>query len=283
MATQTPTKPTAAAAEPAGTPRRPKAEGAVMNVFSHAFLWLWALMVVIPVVWIILSSFKTTREIAADPLGRGEADTFASVALRLQKHRAHVYRALGEEMRTAYLPFSPDADTLPDPTVTPEVRGQYERRLSALTHHLLDRANYRRLTNDEITAILSELGERPGAAQRLMPLVYEELRALARSYFAAQPADHTLQPTALVHEAYFRLVRTPDVTWSGRAHFFAVAAMAMRQILGNHAEARLAEKRGGKRSRVGLTEVLDAMTRQPGVVASARSPDSTSCAIARLA
>ena len=109
----------------------------------------------------------------------------------------------------------------------------------------------------EVTRILSELNERPGAAERLMPLVYEELRALARSFFAAQPADHTLQPTALVHEAYLRLVKTPEVTWSSRAHFFAVAAMAMRQILVNHAEARHAEKRGGKRDRVSLSEAID--------------------------
>src|SRR5436190_18975807 len=109
----------------------------------------------------------------------------------------------------------------------------------------------------EVSRILSELNERPGAAQRLMPLVYEELRALARSFFASQPANHTLQPTALVHEAYLRLVKTPDVTWSGRAHFFAVAAMAMRQILVNHAEARHAEKRGGKRDRISLSAAID--------------------------
>ncbi|TAJ04396.1 MAG: sigma-70 family RNA polymerase sigma factor [Planctomycetota bacterium] len=109
----------------------------------------------------------------------------------------------------------------------------------------------------EVTGILLELDERPGAAQRLLPLVYDDLRALARSYFAAQPADHTLQPTALVHEAYFRLVKAPDVSWSGRAHFFAVAAKAMRQILVNDAEARQAHKRGGNRGRVSLSAAID--------------------------
>ena len=69
MATQTPVKPAAREAPAAGPQFRPKPEGRVMNVFSHAFLWLWALMVIVPVVWIVLSSFKTTREIAADPLG----------------------------------------------------------------------------------------------------------------------------------------------------------------------------------------------------------------------
>lgn len=109
----------------------------------------------------------------------------------------------------------------------------------------------------DITGILLEITERPGAAERLMPLVYEELRALAGSFFALQPADHTLQPTALVHEAYLRLVGQTQVEWSGRAHFFAVAAKAMRQILVNHAEARNAQKRGGRHDRVSLSEVVE--------------------------
>lgn len=109
----------------------------------------------------------------------------------------------------------------------------------------------------EVTGILAELDERPGAAQRLLPLVYDDLRALARSYFASQPRDHTLQPTALVHEAYFRLVKTPGASWSGRAHFFAVAAKAMRQILVNDAEARRAGKRGGNCDRVSLSAAFD--------------------------
>lgn len=105
--------------------------------------------------------------------------------------------------------------------------------------------------------VLLELGERPGAAQRLLPLVYEDLRTLARSFFANQAAQHSLQPTALVHEAFLRLAKAPEVTWSGRAHFFAVAAKAMRQILVNHAEARRAEKRGGACERVSLSAAWD--------------------------
>jgi RNA polymerase sigma factor (TIGR02999 family) len=109
----------------------------------------------------------------------------------------------------------------------------------------------------EVTGLLLELDERPAAAQRLLPLVYEDLRALARSYFASHAPQHTLQPTALVHEAYFRLVKEPAVPWSGRAHFFAVAAKAMRQILINEAEAKQAAKRGGNRGRVSLSAALD--------------------------
>lgn len=88
------------------------------------------------------------------------------------------------------------------------------------------------------------------AAERLLPLVYEQLRALAGSQFAAQPGGgrggHTLQPTALVHEAYVRLIRAPDGGgYESRGHFMAVAAMAMRQILTDHARRRRAAKRGG--------------------------------------
>jgi len=116
----------------------------------------------------------------------------------------------------------------------------------------------------EVTGLLSQLDERPEAASRLMPLVYQELRALAASWFAAQPTGHTLQPTALVHEAYLRMAGGTQVGWSGRAHFFAVAAKAMRQILVNHAEARQAQKRGGNRDRVTLSEVVGDATDKTG-------------------
>lgn len=83
------------------------------------------------------------------------------------------------------------------------------------------------------------------AAARLLPLIYTELRGLAGGYFRGQSADHTLQPTALVHEAYLRLINQTGEEWKSRAHFFAVAATAMRQILTDHARRRQAEKRGG--------------------------------------
>jgi RNA polymerase sigma factor (TIGR02999 family) len=87
-------------------------------------------------------------------------------------------------------------------------------------------------------------------------LVYHQLRAVADGYFRRQPSDHTLQPTALVHEAYLRLVKEPAEGWSGRAHFFAVASKAMRQILINHAKRREAKRHGGGWNRLTLNEAL---------------------------
>jgi RNA polymerase sigma factor (TIGR02999 family) len=83
------------------------------------------------------------------------------------------------------------------------------------------------------------------ALERLMPLVYDELRRLARSYLRRERPDHTLQATALVNEAYLRLIDQHSVTWRNRAHFFGIAAQMMRRILVNHAVARQAAKRGG--------------------------------------
>jgi RNA polymerase sigma factor (TIGR02999 family) len=88
-----------------------------------------------------------------------------------------------------------------------------------------------------------------GAVERLMPLVYGELRQLAERHFRKERSGHTLQPTAVVHEAYFRLVDQTRVTWKNRGHFFAVASQAMRRILIDHARAREAEKRGGRQGR----------------------------------
>ncbi len=98
----------------------------------------------------------------------------------------------------------------------------------------------------EVTQILNELsGGDEQAAARLLPLVYDELRALAGSFFARQTPGHTLQPTALVHEAYLKLAGSEGVGWESRAHFFAVAARAMRQVLMNYARDKAAAKRGG--------------------------------------
>ena len=83
------------------------------------------------------------------------------------------------------------------------------------------------------------------AARELLPLLYDELRTLAARQFRGQPANHTLQPTVLVHEAFLRLVGRPEKDWNDRKHFFAVAATAMRQILVNHARGKNADKRGG--------------------------------------
>jgi RNA polymerase sigma factor (TIGR02999 family) len=110
---------------------------------------------------------------------------------------------------------------------------------------------------DEATQLLGAIGRGDAhAGARLLPLVYEELRSLAASYFRRQPDNHTLQPTALVHEAYLKLINQTSAQWNDRAHFFAVAAKAMRQILVNHAHARNAEKRGGGATRIVLADEL---------------------------
>jgi RNA polymerase sigma factor (TIGR02999 family) len=103
-----------------------------------------------------------------------------------------------------------------------------------------------------ITRVLeaARAGE-PGAGEALLPLVYDELRRLAERKMASEPADHTLQPTALVHEAYLRVVGASDPGWDGRRHFFAAAAEAMRRILVDHARRKASLKRGGNREPIG--------------------------------
>ncbi|HJS44303.1 MAG TPA: sigma-70 family RNA polymerase sigma factor [Gemmatimonadales bacterium] len=93
------------------------------------------------------------------------------------------------------------------------------------------------------------------ALQRLVPLVYGELHALASRHLRGERPDHTLQTTALIHEAYLRLVGT-DVAWEGRGHFLAVAAQTMRRILVDHARGRSRAKRGGGEHPVSLDEAL---------------------------
>jgi len=109
----------------------------------------------------------------------------------------------------------------------------------------------------DITVFLKEWssGNRE-AADDLIQIVYKEMRKLAASYLKNQRSDHTLQPTALVHEAYMKLVDISDVSWQDRAHFFAVAAQTMRHILVDHARALAADKRGGAMQRVDLEESI---------------------------
>jgi RNA polymerase sigma factor (TIGR02999 family) len=100
----------------------------------------------------------------------------------------------------------------------------------------------------------------PRVASELLPLVYEKLRALAAGYMRAERPDHSLQPTAVVHEAYLRLVGGASVDWQGKAHFFAVAATQMRRVLAEHARARHARKRGGSARRVKLDDTMAVTT-----------------------
>ncbi|MCI0389559.1 MAG: sigma-70 family RNA polymerase sigma factor [Acidobacteria bacterium] len=94
------------------------------------------------------------------------------------------------------------------------------------------------------------------ALDQLIPLVYAELRRMARRYMGQQPAGHTLQTTALIHEAYLRLVGQEEKRWENRAHFFGVAAQAMRHILMDYARTQNRAKRGGGAQQVSLDEVL---------------------------
>src|SRR5436305_13857760 len=106
-----------------------------------------------------------------------------------------------------------------------------------------------------ITQLLVEWGNGDQEAlDRLAPLVYEELRRMARTYLRGERPDHTLQATALVHEAYLRLVDQHSVSWHNRAHFFGIASQMMRRILVNHATARATAKRGGGAQKLALEE-----------------------------
>lgn len=115
----------------------------------------------------------------------------------------------------------------------------------------------------EVTLLLGDIrrGDR-AAVDRLLPIVYAELRRIAGGYLNAERVGHTLQPTALVHEAYLRLVDQRDVAWQSRAHFVAIAAQTMRRILVDHARARLAEKRSGGFTRVPLVEDMAVVEQQ---------------------
>jgi RNA polymerase sigma factor (TIGR02999 family) len=109
----------------------------------------------------------------------------------------------------------------------------------------------------DVTQVLRDLSDGDGEAPaRLMPLVYKELRRLSQAYLQGERPDHTLQATALVHEAYIRLVDWKNVSWQNRAHFFAVAAQVMRRILVDHARERNAEKRGGGTTKLSLDEAI---------------------------
>ncbi|MFN8583117.1 MAG: sigma-70 family RNA polymerase sigma factor [Gemmatimonadaceae bacterium] len=120
-------------------------------------------------------------------------------------------------------------------------------------------------TPSEITRLLLELGhDQSGALERLFPVVYDELKAMAAAHLRRERPDHTLSPTALVHEAYLRLVDQRAITWEGRSHFFAIAATAMRRILVDHTRRRIAKKR--ERRQVTLST-------EPGVATSSPSDE----------
>ena len=120
--------------------------------------------------------------------------------------------------------------------------------------------------NEGITQLLIDWGKGDQAAlEKLMPLVYSELRRLAGNYLRRERGEHTLQPTALVNEAYLKLVDQRNPKWQNRAHFFGIAAQLMRRILVDHARQHQAAKRGGaEQQRISLTGA-EVLVKQPEV------------------
>jgi RNA polymerase sigma factor (TIGR02999 family) len=116
----------------------------------------------------------------------------------------------------------------------------------------------RMIPQSNVTQLLVEVsnGNRQ-SLDELLPLVYNELRGLAESFMRRERVNHTLQPTALVHEAYLRLIDQRNVDWRNRAHFFSIAAETMRRILVNHAHANQAAKRGGSETRISVDEAMN--------------------------
>lgn len=115
-----------------------------------------------------------------------------------------------------------------------------------------------------VTQILQDWAKGDAQAlDRLMPIVYGELRHLAGRYLRRERPDHTLQATALVHEAFLRLIDQRDVSWQNRAHFFGVAAQLMRRILVDYARRHHAAKRGGAAIKVSLSDVVIAAKEEP--------------------
>lgn len=119
---------------------------------------------------------------------------------------------------------------------------------------------------DQVTLCLKQIeaGDR-NAVDLLLPYIYDDLHGMAQGIFRDQWRNHTLQPTALVHEAYLRLVQNPDSCGDGRNQFFKVAAIAMRQLLTDYARKRSAEKRGGRLERVMLESGLAAGDEADGI------------------
>ncbi len=118
--------------------------------------------------------------------------------------------------------------------------------------------------DEHITRILTELDSdtRPGASQ-LLPQLYDELHRLAVAHFRGQSAGHTLQPTALVHEAYAKLVQSSNVVIKDRGHFLTLASKVMRQVLVDHARAKATAKRHNEGERVTLSEQIEDLPAQP--------------------
>lgn len=111
--------------------------------------------------------------------------------------------------------------------------------------------------SNDVTELLIKLTDgNESVLDELLPLIYGELRILANKYLRRERSDHTLQPTALVHEAYLKLIDQKQVRWQNRAHFFGVAAQIMRRLLVDHARKHTADKRGGEFDKMQLEESI---------------------------
>ena len=120
--------------------------------------------------------------------------------------------------------------------------------------------------SEQITQLLNEWKDGNQAAlDKLMPLVYEELRQQASRYLRKERSNHTLQTTALIHEAYLKLIGINEIEWQNRNHFFAIASTAMRRILVDHARERKREKRGGNAENLPLDEALQISSNEKSV------------------
>ena len=121
---------------------------------------------------------------------------------------------------------------------------------------------------DGVTQLLARWsGGNQAALDELFPIVYGELRRVARRYLARERPGHTLEPTALVHEAFLRLVDQRSVSWQNRAHFFGLAARMMRRILVNHALSKHAAKRGGRAANITFDEQLHGAATPSDIIA----------------
>ncbi len=110
--------------------------------------------------------------------------------------------------------------------------------------------------SNEITQLLNGFHDDPEVQARLLPLVYDELHRIAQRHFGNERSDHTLQPTALVNEAYLQLVAGADRSWKNRSHFFAAAATSMRRVLVDHARRHRSAKRGGGVRKINLEDAV---------------------------
>jgi RNA polymerase sigma factor (TIGR02999 family) len=135
------------------------------------------------------------------------------------------------------------------------------------------------MENHEVTELLARWGEGDkGVLDRLLPMVYSELHRMAAGYLRRERVDHTLQPTALINEAYLRLVGSSNISWESRAHFFGIAARVMRRILVDHARQHQADKRGADFQKV----PIDAAN-EPGSKPEAVDLVALDAALSRLA